>query len=232
MGLQSRHALISGIRSVSPILLGVAPFGMVTGASTVATGIPQGSAILMSLLVFAGTAQLVAVDLIGQSAPFLVVVGTALVVNLRFLMYSAALAPHFSRLPFPWRSGLAYLLSDQAFLVSMPRFQAELPERVQPWFYLGAAATLWIAWQVSFAAGALAGARVPPSWSLDFAVPLTLLALIPAAVRGRSTVVTGLVTGAVVLLAADLPLRLGIVAAILSGVAAGLLFPERKEESA
>jgi branched chain amino acid efflux pump len=224
--------LFGGSRAVAPILLGVVPFGLVTGAATVAVGIPAAGAILMSILVFAGTAQLAAVDLIGKSAPFLVVVGTALVVNLRFLMYSASLATHFSRLPSFWRSGLAYLLSDQAYLVSVARFADGLPEREQPWYYLGAALTLWTTWQIAFALGALLGTQVPPSWSLDFAVPLTLLALLPAALRDRTAVVTGVVTGIAVLAAAGLPLRLGLIVAVFVGVAAGLLVPPRREEAA
>ncbi|MBZ0267137.1 AzlC family ABC transporter permease [bacterium] len=223
------HPLLGGARAIVPILLGVVPFGLVTGAGTVAIGIPAAEAILMSALVFAGTAQLAAVDLIGKGAPFLVVVGTALVVNLRFLMYSAALAPHFSRLPAGWRSALAYLISDQAFLVSVARFRSDLPAREQPWFYLGAALTLWVTWQIAFALGAILGTQLPPSWSLDFAVPLTLLALLPGALRDRTAVVAGVVTGGAVLVAAGLPLQLGLVVAVVAGVAAGLLVPRREE---
>ncbi len=228
----SHSALLSGSRSVLPILLGVVPFGLVTGAGTVAIGVSAPGAILMSLLVFAGTAQLVAVELLGSSAPFLVVVATALIVNLRFLMYGASLATHFPRLPAGWRSGLAYLLSDQAYVVSVARFRDALPERERPWFYLGAGLTLWSTWQVSFAIGALAGAQVPAAWSLEFAVPLTLLALLPGGLAERSSLVAGLVTAVAVLFADALPLRLGLVVAILVGVGAGMLVPAAREKLA
>ena len=223
----TRHAVLSGMRDILPITVGVAPFGLITGAATASVGISGLTAIAMSVVVFAGTAQLAAVDLIGKNAPVLVIVATALIVNLRFVMYSASLAPHFGCLPFRWKGPLAYLLTDQAYAVSISRFGTDVRDRHRKWFYLGAAVTMWLVYQSAFALGVLLGTGVPAQWSLDFAVPLTLLALLPASMVGRASSVTVLVTAVASVLAAGLPLNLGIIAAVIAGVAAGTLLERR-----
>ncbi|GJM45469.1 MAG: membrane protein [Gemmatimonadota bacterium] len=219
-----RSALEAGIRGMLPILLGVVPFGMITGTATVAVGLSPLAAIGMSLCIFAGMAQLATVELLGKNAPWLVIVGTALVVNLRFVMYSASLAPHFGGLPFRWKGPLTYLLSDQAYVVAISRFDEVADPAFRKWFYLGAAATLWSVWQMAFAAGALVGATVPSSWSLDFAVPLTLLALMPASIRDRAAIITVIATGVATWFAHELPLNLGTIVAVAVGIGAGALY--------
>lgn len=222
----ARNTLLDGSRAVSPILLGVVPFGLITGAATVSAGLSDLSAIGMSIAVFAGTAQLAAVQLLTDHAPAFVIVATALVINLRFVMYSATLAPHFQALSFRWKGPLAYLLSDQAFVVSLPRFPT-LADGLRKWFYLGAAVTLWTTWQIAFAIGVLVGARLPETWSLDFAVPLTLLALLPATIRDAASLATIGATALGVWLFHALPLNLGIIASVALGVGVGWLFLRR-----
>jgi predicted branched-subunit amino acid permease len=217
------QAFLAGARAVLPILLGVVPFALVTGAATVGIGIAPLSAIGMSLLVFAGTSQLATVDLLAAQAPAFVIIATALVVNLRFSMYSASIAPYFAKLPGRWKGPFAYLLTDQAYAVSVTRFERDVPDRARLSFYLGAAFGLWVTWQVAFALGAAGGGRMPESWSLDFAVPLTLLALLPASVGDRAAFVTVVATAAASALVAGLPLNLGVIAAVAIGVAAGAL---------
>jgi predicted branched-subunit amino acid permease len=217
------QAFLAGARAVAPILLGVVPFALVTGAATVGIGIPPVSAIGMSLLVFAGTSQLATVELLGAQAPALVIIATALIVNLRFSMYSASIAPYFAKLPGRWKGPFAYLLTDQAYAVSVTRFERDVPDRARLSFYLGAACGLWVTWQVAFALGAASGGRVSESWSLDFAVPLTLLALLPASVGDRAAFTTVVATAAASALVAGLPLNLGVIVAVGIGVAAGAL---------
>ncbi len=225
-----REALLAGIRGMLPILLGVLPFGLIAGAATVSVGLSPLGAIGMSIFVFAGMAQLAAVELVGKDAAWLVVLATALVVNLRFVMYSAAVAPHLRHLPLRWKVPLAYILSDQAFVVSMARFDDLRDPRLRVWFYFGTAATLWTAWQVAFGIGAVLGASVPASWSLDFAVPLTLMALMPASVRDSAAVLTVVVTGVAAWFTQALPLNLGTIAAVVIGVAVGGLYLRSRGE--
>jgi predicted branched-subunit amino acid permease len=137
-------------------------------------------------------------------------------------MYSASLAPYFRELAGRWRAGLAYLLTDQAYALSVTRFRADEPVE-RRWFYLGAAAPLWVVWQLCTVAGVLAGARVPESLPLEFAVPLTFLALLVPAVGDRPSAAAAAVAGTVAVVGADLPLNLGLVVGALAGVAVGLL---------
>ena len=158
-----KSALAGGLRDVAPILAGVVPFGMIAGAAAVAAGLTKPFAVGMSWIVFAGASQLAAIELLARNASWFVVLLTVLVVNLRFVMYSAVLAPWFARLPLPGKTALAYLLTDQAFAVTVAR-QRRGPDQVRlPWYYAGAALGLWSTWQVSTVGGILVGALVPPA---------------------------------------------------------------------
>lgn len=209
------------MRTVAPVLLGIAPFGLVAGAAAVDVGLPVSGAVALSVVVFAGASQLAAIDLLGQGAPAVVVVLTALVINARMVMYSASLAPYLREEELGWRTLEAYLLTDQAYALSVTRFaDGDVPRR---WFYLGTALPLWVVWQVATVAGALAGARIPESVPLTFAVPLTFLALLVPAVEDRPTAAAALVGGSVATLVTGLPYNLGLLAGALAGIVAGVL---------
>jgi 4-azaleucine resistance transporter AzlC len=214
--------LLAGVRDVSPLILGIAPFALVAGIAAVDAGLGLAEAVGMSVIVFAGASQLAALDLLGENAPLAVVVGTAVVINLRMLMYSASIAPHFADYGRRLRAGLAYLLTDQAYALSVAEFD-ENPDRSRWRYYLGAAASLWAVWQVGTVAGVVLGAGVPDAWGLTFAVPLVFLALLVPAMKDRPTTVAGVAGGAVAVVAAGLPLNLGLLVGALCGVAAGLV---------
>ena len=220
-----RRFLADGVRDIAPILPGVVPFGMISGIAAVDAGIPPGTAMAMSLIVYAGAAQLATVQLIVTGALPVVMVLTALIINLRFAMYSASLAPHFQHLPLRWRWPLAYMLADQAYAVAITRFThgEHLLANQKHWYYFGAAVVMWATWQLSSAAGIFLGANVPPSWSLDFAIPLTFMALLVPTLRDNAAVIAALTGGAVATIAAGLPFNLGLVLAAISGIGAGLL---------
>ena len=185
----------------------------------------------MSYIVFAGAAQLAAIDLIGRHAPAAIVVLTALVINLRFFMYSASLAPHFNGLPLGGRGVLSYLLTDQAYAISITAYHSE--RRIHKhWFYFGAALTLWCVWQVSTAIGVFLGGQIPGSWSLDFAIPLTFLALLFPSIRNRPTVIAAASAGALALVAHRLPYNLGLLVAAAGGIVAGCLAEGRTKDAA
>lgn len=212
----------AGARAATPILLGVVPFAMISGAAAVSVGLTVFQAVGMSFIVFAGASQLAVFQLMSAGAPWFIMVLTAWVINLRFTMYSATLAPHLQRLPAWQKAPLAYMLSDQAFGVSMGRFVTD--ESVsRRWFFFGAALTVWTTWQVSAVAGALLGKLIPDSLGFDFAFPLSFMALMFAALRDRPTVMAALVGGLVAVLAKGLPYNLGLVLASLLGIAAGYL---------
>jgi len=175
----------------------------------------------MSVLVFAGASQLVIFQLMSAGSPWIIMVLTAWVINVRFTMYSATLAPYLQKLSTGRKALLAYMLSDQAFGVSMSRFVSTDKEMDHRWFYFGAALTIWTAWQVSAIIGTLLGALVPASLGFDFAFPLSFMALMFGALRDRPTVVAALTGGFIAVLAKGLPYNTGLVLAIFLGIVAG-----------
>jgi predicted branched-subunit amino acid permease len=210
----------AGARGALPILIGVVPFAMISGVAAVSVGLTFFETMGMSLIVFAGASQLAVFQLMSIGSPWIIMVLTAWVINLRFTMYSATLAPYLQKLSVPQKALLAYMLSDQAFGISVSHFVTN-EKANHRWYYFGVALTIWIAWQISAAIGALMGALVPSSWGFDFAFPLSFMALMFAALRDRPTVVAALAGGFIAVLAKGLPYNIGLVLAISLGIAAG-----------
>ena len=215
-----RSEFLAGARDQLPLLLGVVPFGLIFGALAVAAGIPALEAQGLSVFVFAGSSQFVAIGLVAAETPALLIVATILVVNLRHMLYSAALGPHVQALSLRWKIPLAWLLTDEAFAMASLRYQKE-DRRTAHWYFLGTGLTLWASWQLSTLAGIVLGARIPENWSLDFALPLTFLAILVPQLKDRPSVLSALVAGGLSVALIAMPLKLGLMAAILGGVAAG-----------
>lgn len=218
----SRPAFRAGVKASAPLLVGVAPFGTVAGVAAVDAGLSPLAAVATSVVVFAGAAQLATFELLGRNAPAAVAVVTALVVNLRMTMYSASIAPYFRRFPRVWRWPMAYLLTDQAYALSIAEF-AEREDVDRRSYYLGVATPLWVVWQLTTALGVALGSGVPSSWRLEFAVPLVFLAILVPAVTDRPSLVAAAVGGTTAVAAAGAPFNLGLFAGALAGVAAGLV---------
>jgi 4-azaleucine resistance transporter AzlC len=224
-----RSEFRQGVRDVSPLLLGIIPFGFIAGIATVDAGLGLPEAVGLSTVVFAGAAQLATLELIGRDAPLAIIVVTAVVINLRMLMYSASIAPHFTHLSKRMKAMVAYLLTDQAYALSIARY--ETGERSPVAYYLGVAVTLWVVWQLTTIAGVVLGTRVPESLGLEFAVPLVFLALLVPAMEDRQTTVAGIAGGAVAVGTAGLPLNLGLLVGATVGILAGLLTEALIEEA-
>jgi 4-azaleucine resistance transporter AzlC len=209
---------------MAPILLGIVPFGLIAGISAVSVGLTPLHGVGMSILVFAGASQLAALQLIGRNAPFLVVAATALIINARFVMYSASLAPHFEEASTGRKALLSYLLTDQAYAFSIRRY-ALRDETVQARlsYYLGAAITLWVTWQISTAVGAFLGTSVPDAWSLDFAIPLVFIALLVPAISDRADATAAGAAGVLAVLFVGLPYNLGLPLAATTGIVVGIV---------
>jgi len=219
----ARSEFLSGVKALLPILLGVIPFGLISGIAVVQTNIPAVSGLVMSILIFSGAALIVALQLISTGAPALVVLFSALAVNLRFMIYSASLAPFFKRLSAGWKSLLAYLLSDQAYAASIMHMNESTSPKYRHWHFLGSGLTMWIAWQISVGIGMFVGASLPASWSLEFTIPLTFLSLAIPAVKDSPTAIAAFVAGTVAILAGGIPFKMGMMIAALIGILIGML---------
>lgn len=224
-----RTEFLGGVRAELPIVLGVIPFGMIYGVLALASGLPPVLALGMSSIVFAGSAQFIATGLIATATPAVVLITTTFVVNLRHLLYSASLAPYVAHLPLRWKLGLAYLLTDEAYVVTVLHYrQSSQPSPNQHWYFLGAGLTLWTSWQLSTAAGVFLGAQVPSSWSLDFALAVTFIGLIVPELRNRPQVGAAVSAGLVAILTFAWPYKLGLVAAAVAGIVSGMWLERRQ----
>jgi 4-azaleucine resistance transporter AzlC len=217
-----KREFLAGALAVLPLLLGVFPFGMIYGVLALHSGLLPFPSQAMSAVVFAGSAQFIAAQLIGLAVPSAVIILTVFVVNLRHALYSASLAPYVQHLSRTWKAVLAYLLTDEAYAVVVTRYNEKGREVFTHWYFLGAGLGLWSCWQVSTAAGIFLGAQIPPRWGLDFTLALTFIALVVPALKDRSGVAAALSAGVVAVAAYHLPYRLGLIAAALVGIAVGL----------
>lgn len=227
-----KHSLIAGARDVAPILLGIVPFGLVAGAAVIHAGFGLAEAVGMSLLVNAGASQIVATTLFGEGAPLLVVIGTALVVNARMFIYSTSIAPVLSDASWRLRPLLGHMLVDQNYATTMTRGRFRDDVDIVP-YYMGCWLALASVWQLSSIAGALLGSFIPPSWQLDFAVPLVFLALLAPTLKDRLSISVALVTGiAAAVLVPVMPMQTGLLVSMLIGMIYGAVFhgPESEEE--
>jgi 4-azaleucine resistance transporter AzlC len=217
------EALTDGFNAIAPMLLALVPFGLVLGVTAAGSVVGAGWGLATSSIIFAGAAQLATVQLLDSGTALAVVILTALVINVRHLMYSAALAPHLRDFPPRWRIALPYLLTDQVFAVSVLRFGRIADAGYRRWFFLGAGLTLWVPWQLATLTGIVLGAQVPESLGLGFAVPLVFLVLLIPVVQTRPGLVAALVGGGVAVAAASAPYGLGLVIGAVAGIGAGVV---------
>jgi 4-azaleucine resistance transporter AzlC len=225
---EARKTFWDGVRAEFPILIGVFPFGMIYGALALNSGLSKLSSQMMSSIIFAGSAQFVTAQLVHDAAPALVIIFTIAVVNLRHMLYSASLAPYLKDLTSKWKVLLSYLLTDEAYAPSIIEYEKTGIKPFSHWFLLGAGFSLWLTWQVSTALGIFLGAAIPPKWPLDFALPLTFIAMVVPALKTSPMVAAAVSAGLVAVIAYSIPFRLGLILAALTGIVVGTILEGRK----
>lgn len=216
-----------GARTIAPLLLAVAPFGLLFGALATRLGFSPLAALAISLLLFAGASQFVFVQLAAAGVPLGVVVAACAVVNLRHLLYSVSLAPRLEGLRQASRALASYLLTDEAYAVTI---RAAAGEAAPSWFFIGAGVTLWGCWQLSTLVGAVIGTSLPPSPLYAFTLPLTFVAIVAPQLRDRAAIATAVVAGVVGVAGSPLPLGTGLIVASMAAIAVGSIV-ERKKAS-
>jgi len=230
----ARRSFVAGMRDISPALVSTAVWGFVTGIAMVSSGLSQNMATLMTLLVYAGSAQLTALPLIAAGSPLWLIFLAACVVNLRFVIFGAAVYPYFRHYRWPRRLLLGYWLSDIGFVVFMTRYTQAKRRATQPgkqrtgtrsqmWYYLGLIVPGWWIWQIFSISGIYLGDFVPKSWGLEFGAILALMAVAIPLVRQWPMACALAVSGVLAWVCQPLPLRLGLLVAVTGGILAGVL---------
>ena len=230
-----RAAFMDGVRSFTPAVIATAAWALVTGVATVRTLGHLGQALAMSGFVFAGSAQLATLPLIAAAAPVWVILLTATIVNLRFVIFSAGLQSYFRHLSLGRRLLLGYLTGDLGYLLALRRWggaHGGPATTEQIWFYVGISFANWVTWQSMSMVGILMASRIPASWGMEFVGVLALITLVVPSLTDLPSIVGVLVAASVAVFARGLPLKLSVLVAVLAGVAAAIgteLARERRE---
>ena len=224
-------AFTAGARDTIPMLIGAAPFGVIFGTLVASGPLHLWHGQLMSLIVFAGSAQFIALGLVAGQASFAVIWATTLVVNLRHVLYSATLAPHVAHLPARWRWALGGLLTDEVFAVAWAHYRLHPPGSVGPYYFLGSGLSMYLNWQLWTLAGLLFGAAFPglQSLGLDFAMVATFIAIVVPQLVALRYLAAAVTAGALAFFWQAWPYKLGLLAAVFAGVVVGVLLSRPRE---
>lgn len=231
-----KRAFREGFRACVPTIPGIFAWGMVTGMAMVKAGLTVWQALGMTLFVFAGSAQLASLPLIAANVPIWVVFFTAMVVNLRFVIFAAAIAPHFGHLPWYKRAWHGYFNADITMALFPRHFPAEtVPNtRGKVGYFNGIGYSNWYAWQAGSVIGILLASQIPESWGIGFAGTLALLAIVIPLTVNAAALVGVVVASITAVAAAGLPYRLGLLLAVVLGMTAAMIadtYLDRKDKA-
>lgn len=232
-----RREFLTGARDIFPLIVGAIPFGIIFGTLAITSGLSPLATLAMSAIVFAGSSQFIAAGMIAAGSGWLLIVLTAFVVNLRHLLYAVSLVPYVKALPQKWKIPLAFWLTDEAYVVAIRRYetqesaqdrsQNQSPDNAQfkHWYYLGAALTMYVNWQLCTLMGITVGQLIPNAaeWGLDFAMSVTFIGMVIPYVKNKPMAAAVVVSGVAALAAYSLPHKLGLMVAALCGIAAGVV---------
>jgi 4-azaleucine resistance transporter AzlC len=220
-----------GFRDTFPLVVGAIPFGIIYGALAITSGLSAAGTMALSVFVFAGASQFVAVGLIANGVGTAIIVFTTFIVNLRHALYSATLAPHMKSLPQKWLLPLGFWLTDESFLVTINRYNEPDTSPYKHWYFLGSALFMYTNWQLCTFVGLRAGQAIPDpaSWGLDFAMVVTFIGMLVPLVRGKPVIATISAAAFTAVVAHDLPNQLGLILAAMAGIAAGSIVESRSQ---
>jgi 4-azaleucine resistance transporter AzlC len=214
---------LKGAKDVAPFITGVSPFGLIYGLTAAQSDLTFIQSVTMSQIIFAGASQIALIEQLKNNSSFIVIIATVFMINLRMAMYSASLSPHFRQLSTIKKMFLSYFLVDQSYAISISEFtKNDRTDRAL--YYFGAGIVMWTVWQISTIVGILIGTSIPKSFSLEFAIPLTFLALLTNFLSKKHFVVTAVISAVLMVLLKSLPLNLGFFIAVFTGVFTGQFY--------
>ena len=226
---------VSGMKAALPFHLGVFPFGLVFGVLGIESGLSMIQTILMSSIIFGGASQIVFVQLWSAGVPPIVIGSSVGMVNIRHILYGASISKYIEHLPLHWRIILAYLMSDQAYSVSIKRYRSGKFLKFSHYYFLGAGFIMWIGWQAATVVGVLSAEVIPEKWSLTFAIALTFIAIVIPLVKSKSEIISFITAGVLSIVLQPLPWKLWLITAALGGIFAGwstaIMFNEKRKSN-
>ncbi|MEO0539254.1 MAG: AzlC family ABC transporter permease [Cyanobacteria bacterium P01_A01_bin.105] len=223
---------LGGARAIFPLIVGAIPFGIIFGTLAQNTDLSVWAAVGFSAVVFAGSAQFVAVGLVAAGSSIPLIILTTFVVNLRHLLYAASLVPYVRHLSPQWKVVVSFFLTDEAFAAAIGRLSDRHHSPHQHWYYLGGAITMYVNWQFCTLVGITAGRMIPnaANWGLDFAMVATFIGMVVPYVTRTPMVAAVLVSAITAAITYGLPHKLGIMVAAIAGVVAGVLTEREQRE--
>lgn len=230
----TKSQFLRGIGTGLPFVLVIAPFGALFGVVATEAGLNVAETMGFTALVIAGAAQFTALQLMSENAPVLMILATSLAVNLRMAMYSASLVPWLGAAPVWKLAIIAYMTVDQTYACSVAEYEARpdlsLSQRIA--FFAGVSLPIVPLWYMATLAGALVGAGIPSSFALDFALPITFIAMLGPMLKTLAHLSTALVSVALALALASLPAGVGLLLAGLAAMVAGAIVETWQERRA
>lgn len=189
----------AGMTHTLPFVLGAIPFGVSYGILSVQAGLSIVETQLMSIIVFAGAAQFMALGMIqaGVSAPLIIM--STFLINLRHMVMGLSLSPYLAKTGPWWHRVLAFGMTDESYIASITHYRKNPPEQADPFFALGSSTLLFTGWQLMTIAGTLTGSSIanPLDWGLDFAMPATFLVMLLAQITSQRLVIVAATSGVV-----------------------------------
>ena len=211
-----------GVLQELPLQLGVFPFGIIYGVMAIESGLTFLQALLMSSIIFGGASQIAFVQLLSNSTPYGVIVTTVGAINSRHLLYSISMVEYLNKVSLSWRVTLAYLLTDEAYAVSIRKFINNSDNSILHYHLLGSGITLFLSWQISTLFGVWLGNDLPEFLDLQFIIPLTFIAIIIPMIKSKSTLITVISSGISALIFKNLDINFWIILSGLTGILAGM----------
>ncbi len=221
----------NGCLSEFPLQLGVFPFGLAFGILGVESGLSHLQTLLLSSIVFAGASQIVFAQLAATLTPASVIIGTVAVVNLRHILYGISLSQYLKKLSLRWRLLLAYLITDEAFAVSYKRFSENTTSENMHYHLLGSGLTLWLSWQSATFLGIYVGPFIPDALNLEFAIPLTFIAIVAISIKDKPMLVVFFISGLMALVLKELPWNLWIIGSSLIAIFCGMVLSNKRKHT-
>ena len=213
-----------GARDTLPLVIGAIPFGIIFGTLAGSAGLSAAATMGMSLFVFAGSAQFIAMGLVAAGTVWPMVIVATFVVNFRHLLYTATLLPYLQRLPSRWQVPLAFGLTDETFVVAVSRWGRRDDSPYKHWYQLGSMVFMYTNWNICTIVGLIAGRMLEDigGWGLDFAMVAAFIGMVIPYLKDRPHVCAAVAAGVSALLFNGLPHKLGLIIASIVGILAGV----------